>query len=346
MSGSALLRAQDASPSPDTQFNNLAPLGEELRALGNWESQYAHIARAARNIWASNGWTDEADVFARDVVLDVARIPPWELTQRIERLTELVSERYAFSGDQRARFQQRVVREVAGVLLRHSGVILTQVHEVIQARSADQPFTPDQVARWTEQTEPLMADSRQRLGRFLDDLATTMTPQQRAILERDRQSIDKRLAYIDARRSDWRAGRWTPDAWGLQDDPIQKPSASMPATDPAGGAPRAKAGAKTDPELPTRWLAHDPATWAAYVRDFVTRCRANTAQREAAWSIHAETFSRAVAYQQTHVEEMRAVADASRATDPVFGPVRALFAELQTRLDALRTASQRSTAMP
>ena len=329
--------AEDTPRKPEEALGGLSALAEAFEQIGDWDQQYEPIAAATKRLWEQNEWNDEADIYARDSLLEVARIPPWELSRRIDKLTTLSEERYDLTPRQAQAFRRRVVHDASKLMFRHAGVILKQTREVIGARGAGEPFTAEQVARWTRENEPLMQDAKRVFVEFLDDFERTMTPEQKAILARDRRSADKRLGYMDEQRALWAEGKWDPAQWGLQDDPVQRQSASKNP----GQARRQGSLAQV-----TRWKAYAPKTWIAYLRHFEKQHALDPAQATAAQSVHAETFERAEAYMHSRAAELAVVPEDERDTHPALAPVRALFWELTERFDALLTKQQRAAQEP
>lgn len=329
--------AEDTQPKPEEGFGGLSALAEAFEQIGDWDQQYEPIAEATKRLWEQNEWNDEADIYARDSLLEVARIPPWELSRRIDKLTTLSEERYDLTPRQAQAFRRRAVHDVSRFMFRHAGVILKQTREMIGARGAGEPLTAEQVARWTRENEPLMQDAKHVFAEFLDDFEGTMTPEQKELLARDRRSADKLLRYVDEQRAQWAEGKWDPTQWGMQDNPAQRQSNSKNP----GQARRQGSLAQV-----TRWKDYDPKTWITYLRHFEQKYALDPGQTTAAKSIHAETFERAEAYMHSRAAELAVVPEDERDTHPAFAPVRALFSELQGRFDALLTKQQRAAQEP
>ena len=323
---------EQAGPKSKDPFSGFSALAEAFEQIGDWDQQYEQIAAASGRLWEENGWNDEADLYARDAFLKVACIPPWEIGRRLEKLTEICEERYDLTPRQTQAFRRRVVYDVSKMLFRHGGLIIEQTREYVSAIGSGESISAEQVAQWTRENEPLMQDAKQVFVEFLDDFERTMTPEQRAILARDRGSADKRIRYVEEQRAQWAQGKWDPSKWGLQDDPTPRPPPEKPA---------AQGGRQGSLAEVTRWKDYDPGTWIAYLRHFQQQYALDPGQTTAAESIHTETAERAEAYMQGRAAELGLVPEEDRDTHPVFAPVRALFSELQDRFSALLTSEQR-----
>ena len=321
-------------PRPADDPPAFQDLSNTFRQLGDWEEPYLVAAQAVQAVWERNGWTSEPDLYARDLVLDVARIPPWQINDRLDKLLEHAGERYELTPTQLQRFRQGMVWEMASFAVQHSAVITQQVGEFVSMQRSGEPFDAEDVARFTRATQPLFDDGLSRVQRFLDVQAESMTPRQRALLARDRTALDKRVAYVREARERWAAGEWNPADVGLDRHPWY-----APPDDPAAGGDQP--GAK-----PERWAAHRPETWIVFVRHYGNQYSFDRSQSISARSIHDELVKRARTYERTRAKELWAVPPGERSRHAAYEPIRRLFEELQARLAALRTAAQRSQDEP
>lgn len=305
----------------------------------DWDSERRFLERAAKNVWERNGWTSEADRFALDVVCEVSAVPPWEPMKRLNLLAERIEGRYALSGVKRVKFRKAFMRETARFLMRNSGLLLEQTREWIDARARGEPYTPQQIARWAKESQPLLEEMRESTELMIEELEPLLEPDRRRVLERDRQSFEKRARFIGEMSVRWARGEWEPADWGLPADPAQRHGARPSAVSSVAKAAAlhgAARGARTG-----RWHPYDPATWHVYVRGFQNRFRLIAGQVIAAESILAELVSRGNRYVDAHREALGKVPLAERMTHEVYDPIRTLFGELQHRLDAIPTSGQR-----
>ncbi|UCC31695.1 MAG: hypothetical protein JSU86_05325, partial [Phycisphaerales bacterium] len=326
-----------ATEEPDDRLDpavleSIRGITEPMEGL-DWEQEYPHIERAVDNIWQRNGWADEADRFARDLACEVAAIPPWEPVRRLNLFNERISARYGLSQEQAGHFQRAMLREAGGFLMRNAGVILEQTREGMLARGRGQPFTPQQVARWAKQNRPMILELRKSVDHLTNELRPMLKPDKQHVLQNDVKSFEKRRKFMDKMTTRWMQGRWRPEDWGLQDDPIH-----TAAADPDRLVPRrpiressSKRGQDRPSSIP-RYVPHDPSTWFAYVLDFEKRFKLDAGQMSATESIHTELRDRATGYAKAHSETLKAVAPRERAAHEAYEPIRLLFVELRERL--------------
>ncbi len=321
----------------------------------DWEAEADRIRVAAEILWERNGWTDEADRFARDLACEVTAIPPWDVMGRFNLWTTRVAERYGLSPEAANRFRLSLVREAGGMFMRNGPVIMENSREAIEARVRGEPFSSEQIAKWAKAAEPLLAELQPIVDRLAKEIESTIDAEHKEVLEKDLESYARRMRYVDTMRAQWSEGRWEPTDWGLEKDPIQnrgvQPSpteapAALPVETPLVSDIAAMPAVAEKPAPLPKWLAHDPATWFAYVVEFQVRFQLDPGQKTTAESIHAELVRRAGDYGTRNRELTAAVPAQERATHAAYEPVRAMFAELQMRLDALPTTAQRVTHKP
>ncbi|MFH1108708.1 MAG: hypothetical protein V1790_05880 [Planctomycetota bacterium] len=333
--------------SEPASLASFSDLQESLAGL-NWDEEAQRLRRAVEIVWERNGWTNESDRFARDVACEVTAIPPWDVAARLNLLTTRIAERYGLNDESATRLKGSVMREAGGFLMRNGGAIIENGREALLARARGEPYTAEQVAKWAKVLEPLLTDMRASVDRLAKEVEPSLDADHKRRLDQDLQSVEKRTRYVDAMRTRWAEGKWQPTDWGLETDPIQNRAVPPRALDPSAAIPIPVApAAQPSPNvsLPA-CVSYDPATWFACVLEFEKRFQLDAGQKSTAQSIHAELVERAGDYAKTHREEFRAVPMQERMTHAAYEPIRALFAELQARLDALPTTAQQETYKP
>ena len=342
----ALLRAGDKPESPIEgaileKFKQLSGFSEE----SNWQEETARIERAIDNLWSRNRWTNEPDEFAKALAQEVGAIPPWEPIKRIDTLNDRLAKRYGLSDEDALRLKTSITEEVGRILMKNAGFIFEQMKEGLELQGSGEPFSAEKIARWSKRSQPLLADVRKSVEILTGKLKPMLDPAHRHILAQDMHSYKKRERYMDTMTSRWAEGKWQPADWGLEDDPAY---AAVPTKEQPPPVERAKATAKkkgdTAPRKPLRWSSHDPSTWSDYVLSFGERFALDPSQMSTAESIHTELYNRAAAYAETRAAGMQKVRPNQRAKHYLFEPIRSLFEELQNRLSAIPTSSQRQRA--
>ncbi|MCP4249659.1 MAG: hypothetical protein GY778_21675 [bacterium] len=323
--------------------DQLDTLTSEFKKLGDWDDQHEFIDKATQHMWASNNWNSEADLFALETLRAVAKIPPWEFDRRIDEMSDRTARRYGLDPGPRAQLKAMIYRESIGLMFRHAPEIFEQVRESVQARNRGEPFTPEQVARWTRQSDPMMADMLERLARVSKTFGGMIDEEHRGTYDADLESLDQRMAYFQELREGWKRGRWRPEDWGLQDDPIQQRAAR--GNQSSGGGPQGIQPGATpaDDQPPPRYSEVQPSTWEIYVRDFIARYRLDPGQIKAAESILVELVGRAQPYTTAAAQPTGSPATTQTA-EQASKRLRQMFAELRTRLSRIPTDAQRRRA--
>lgn len=320
-------------PPDEPTLPDLPALESELKRIGDWDAEFDRMIVALDNMFRENGWTSESDRFARDMVTDVGRIPPWDLPGRLNRMMDLLRDRYQLDDEAQAHLQGAILRETVSMTAKHAGLIIEQTREWIDCRVQGKPITPEMAAEWSREGIPLYEDGWKAVETVVKDLKPRLNPDAQKTLERDFQAAGRRHKSLMAQTEKWAAGDWKASDWGMQDDPIQ-----LGLIDPARYEER---GASEASRIPTRWLPHDPTTWIAYAVYVERKVDLSAAQASAVRSIHDEMALRAADYLRMHRAELSAVPAGVAATHESFEPVRSMFAHFRARIDGVLTEAQR-----
>jgi len=339
---------ETAKPSSqEALFAQFSDLTETLAGF-DWDEEAVRLRRAAEIVWQRNGWNDESDTFARDVACEVAAIPPWDVVGRLNLLTTRITERYGLSEEAASRFRTSLMREGGRIIIRHGPAMIEKGREVLAARVRGEPYSPQQVAEWAKDLEPLLVEGQVSADRLAEEIQPSLDAEHKLLLARDRESFVKRTKYVDAMRTRWLEGKWQASDWGMEADPIQNRAVPPGPADPPAILPIQATNTPSPSPLPSatplvvlpKWVPHDPRTWFAYVLEFEQRFGLDAGQKSTAESIHGELVERAVDYSKTHRDELSPVPVPERAIHAAYEPICAMFAELQARLDALPTIAQ------
>jgi hypothetical protein len=316
---------------PPTLFERNQKLVRDLKSLGPWEQQARLIRQANRNVFRQYGWDSAEDRFAEELVGDVARIPPWDFMGRFNFAFGRVSERYGLTEQQASQIRPKILWHSMKVMGRHVTTLFDLSEEILSARLEQRPFAPAEVARWSQLSEPIVLDARAEFETFIREVEPLLTPEQKKILQRDRDAEDRRVRTILERMGEWQQGRWKPEDWGLQDDPLHT-GGRMP---PTLGDESADIGAPPEPAV-----LYDPTdedAWQRYVRDFIRRYGLDEEQSTTAWAVLRDLRARAGAHRAA-LEHEAAGAPMEVRMAPVY---ERLFEELKSRLDRIPTEDQR-----
>lgn len=244
-----------------------------------WDSVWLDVSDSVIKTYERQGWDSEEDLYSLELLLEVGSIPPWQINERLDVFTEITADRYLLDEEQAGEFRDILISEAGGLLSKHAASLMPMAIEATQVYMSGDEFTPEQIARWTEASQPMFDDARQRIGLTTLRLLSMMEPEQREWLMADVAAMNRRLERIVELREAARRGEWDPAEWGI-DGPLRSgryiaegvAPATMPAAE-AASQPASQPGRELDP-------------WAVYVRDFIRRYGLNEAQQRSAWQTY------------------------------------------------------------
>jgi hypothetical protein len=371
MLGGALALGQPAEPPREPTALEQATQ-QLLRLLRDKDSsQVAHtMILDLPRVYARNGWTSEPDQFSLDLIREADALPPWQVEQQFNVLTGRLADRYLLDERQQRVLHDLLEREANTFIGQHVGQVIPVVVEALQTRLAGEPYTPEQVARWTEATMPVVADARRRLQAASAEFMGLLDPQQRELVQTDLDAANRRIDRVQELRETWRRGEWDPADWGLEEDPIQRGAV------PTGRAPQeppGQSGARNDAPAPgsgtvagaegRRWPrstaspTDDGDPWARYVRYFIRRYGLDEAQQQRAWVIFRSARERRDFHEQRYGQRIaqcrrELAASGGESLQHRLGELEKtqatmremIFEEMKRRLERLPTRAQRRTA--
>ena len=354
----------NAAPGPSSAAREgVAHLGRLLQDSGWWAHLHGAVPWEQRprrgldtieELCARFGWDAPGDRFWIDSVRAVRTVPPWDLPGRFDALVHVLSERYALTEPQQQLLSELIARGGSAVIAHHGGRLLQIGLEARLTWAAGESFTPEQVARWCGELQPVVDEARRELDDGTRELMQALDPAQRATLETDLGVVHQRLDGLREVARGWADGGWQPADWGLAGaDPARGAGEAAPgeSSSPAGAVPPAGEPASRPS------VAENDDAWASYVREFIGRYQLDDAQQARAWSVYRELKSRADQVRQ-RLGPAEPVSS-TRGSDEV-GPsappgvrsraaeraarIADLFKQLRRRLERLPTRAQQRAA--
>ncbi|MCA9254736.1 MAG: hypothetical protein KDA33_03825 [Phycisphaerales bacterium] len=297
------LAASARAEEPKTKNLNNAleqvkALQEQARKIeDNWAIEAMRIQEAHNIMFRRNGWTSESDTFALNLINEISTYGPFETEARESVFLNGVQSRFGLSEDQVDLLNGEMRRESMAFTMKHFDKLLPVAMEAVQAKSAGQPFTPEMVAKWSRQLEPIMEDALSGVDRVKQRLASTMDDSQKALLEKDMEAVRRRHNDIKTKVQQWKNGKWTPYDFGLENDPTYAGVIRdyMPPED----APLANRE-----EIVIEVTRRDQSLWAKYVADFVNKYDCDEKQRNSAMAILKDSESEAAKHMAANGEDL------------------------------------------
>jgi hypothetical protein len=341
------------------RLRQAAQLMDVAKSVGPWDRQYQIMDEATENVFSQQGWNSEPDHFARNVMREVGRVPPWEPQKRQEVFLNQLQGRYGLTHDQLRQFDKDFQREGMTLAVKHFKDVFPIVLEAAKTRAADEPFTPDQVQRWTTKLRPLLDEGAETIERVTGKLMRTMTPDQRRVIETDLKAFRRRHNDVKQMAERWASGKWTPADWGLQNDPVHAGemfNAAASAAERDALVEQVLIAKRPDEER----IARSEDEWERYVKWFCNTYQCDDRQRSTAAGILAGSRKEAIAYRAAKRDVITQFEGAIRQTDDgqrrkslggeldrVLQPISDTFERMKRRLyEEVLTTAQRIKFTP
>jgi hypothetical protein len=303
------------SPAPDEQVQaQIDSLTQELRQYVDWNREYETIRQATENLWQEHGWTSESDLFAKSIVLEVERIPPWETTRRIEFMNQMIVDRYGLSPRDALRAKTRMFVDLIKLIPKHGPAMMRLTNEYFDTRAEGLPITPDMVSRWMADSEGMFADLTGTADSMAELIGGMVGEEYKERFNRDFESYRHRMETFEQLRQNWAEGKWKAEDWGLENDPLQLQNTPADPFGPGFSSAQRAALVKRNIEAAPHF-DYDPSTWERYVRACIQLYDFTPAQIETAHSILLELLSRAADFTRAQARQRSAGSVAGRAQD-------------------------------
>ncbi len=350
--------AEESDKPTEGVISQIRELQEHAKEMGPWETEAGAIHDAHDNIFQKNGWTSEADQYSLDLLHQVTQIAPWDTAQREDVFLTGLQTRLNLTHDQRSLLGNEMRLESMKVTMKHIKDLLPVALDIAQTRARQEPFTAEQVQRWSQKFKPVMDDAMASVQKVIGKLDKTMTEEQRALLDRDMKALLKRHSDVEKMVEGWKAGNWNPSEWGLDNDPIHANAMyehRLKEAEKDGLVNLALSKKKPDVAA----TAKDKSAWRLYVEWFCNFYTCDDRQRNTAEGILTDSLKRATNFLQARgkaiakVEQLRDAAktDAQRKVqiaelDRLQRPIEDIFKELRTRLETNVLTTQQRKLLP
>jgi hypothetical protein len=341
------------------QIQQVRQIEKDSELIGSWDQQYTVVEQATDNVFQQQDWSSEPDQYARSLMREVGRIPPWKPRDRQEAFMNSLQGRYSLTPEQRTTLDTEVQREAIMVTAKHFKDILPVAMEVVRTRANGEPFTAEQVQRWSKAFKPLMADSLASMQKVTDNLKKTMTSEQRQRLEADVGALVKRHRDVEKMVTRWEAGQWNPADWGLQNDPLHAAAAAeyeAKGTEKDALVRAAEAKRPLDEGINVT----DESAWDIYVKNFCNRYQCTDVQRTTAQAVLKSSKQEATAIRNARREQIEKCQHLIAAADSpakrkahedemrrLQAPLEYIFNRMKSRLhEQVLTTEQRMRVAP
>lgn len=283
-----------AKKSSPNMFDQIRMLQEQAKSINdNWSIEAMRIKEAHNIMFQRNGWTSESDLFALNLINDISSYGPFDAQAREGAFMRGLESRYGFSQDQLGIVNDEMRNESMMFTMKHFDKLMPVALEAVQAKAAGEPFTPEMVARWSQQLSPVMDEALEGLERVRSKIEPTMDESQKEIMLKDMAAIQRRHDHIKTQVEKWKRGEWTPYDFGVENYPEY---ASVIGDYPRPGTVAAGANVPTPEEMSFEAARRDMSQWEKYVAEFVNKYECDEKQRNAANGILKDCESEAAKY--------------------------------------------------
>jgi hypothetical protein len=273
--------------------------------------------------------------------------PTERMIESMVRRTALeAAQTYDLDEEQRRKIESQMLERWPRFLREHRRNLQPLLNDYLEASMGPEPPTREQMQAWATRALPLAEKLQEHIEAGNREIRSLLTPLQRVKFDSESVEAGAALEAIRERVSRWHRGDFT--------------AAEMWQPPPGIVAP-SKPQAEGTPAPPVQLAPLDPIeveldAWDRYVADFIAAFKLDDGQQAAATSILRELKVRARAHRDFHrievLELERAIAagrDADEAkvhaeTQRLYGPIDAMFAELERRLATVPTQAQRRAA--
>ncbi|MBN1345945.1 MAG: hypothetical protein JXQ73_24860 [Phycisphaerae bacterium] len=313
----------------------------KIKKLAPWEEQHAQFERFVDKAFKDGNLNGESEAFAKKLLVEIHRVPPWDFGNRVKTATDLLAERYQLAEPAKQSLSRLMVGQSIGFTLKYGSKLLPVLREALDTRLANKPITPEQVARWTQTVRPILEEAYASTVKRLGPEIQTLTPEQQAAINKDLAVVDKHLnGFFGTMKNHWEKGKWSAANWGLENDPIQQGRLAAVVDQPdrpreeserpesanrfkravpsamAGGTGPMRLG-ETGGDVKTFRRSEgqplpDESLWVQYVRSFCERYGLDEAQKAAAEAILKDLQEQAQTYRGSRSAQIKELQDLQR----------------------------------
>ncbi len=303
------------------------------------------------------------------------------LDHLIDRITDEMAGIYGFDEDQLWNTRDTLKARFPVWLQQNRPQIQTLINQYMEAVTAGEPPTPEEVADWAARAQPLLDEFTSLVDETTEEMRGYLTDEQQVILDGQRAAMQVGMNYMRQRLATWKDGGYAwqtewprSDAFRAQEQERRKQfereaeraklqAMGLPpdtGTAPgAGGAAAAGEGATpgAKPVTPTRPASGTKDEWATYVENFIKRYQLDEAQQNSAHKFLRNQQELRDRYLQKRLTDVKTLEDRQKAAksddekeqvraeyERLNKPIERYFQRLKERLETLPTRKQRATA--
>lgn len=250
---------------------------------------------------------------------------------------------YELDDEQHRQVEARMLERGTRFLRENRRELQPLVNEFFEARLAVEQPSAQQVKAWASRALPMFERIQSEIEAGNDDIRPLLSSAQRVRFETEVLKLKMGLGGMRQQIAAWKKGEFAVRDWW---DPPPKRT-PQPTSQPVL--------ARDGIEMPDQ-ITMELDAWDQYVAQFIKTHQLDEAQGTAAKSFLKEVKERAQAHRDHHRDELfelerriaspqgKQAGNVAEELERLYGPIDALFRELEQRLNRLPTQAQRGAA--
>lgn len=270
----------------------------------------------------------------------------------IQRWAQQIGQHYDLRPDQFREVESHLTGRWSSFLTKNRSELQPLLNQYVEIRMAVSPPTPEQVSEWSTRALPVFERLRNHVEAGQQQFRTMLTASQQAKFDQDRTKVALGLGLFESKLRQWSVGNFELGEWWdetpqYRRQRVQRERMQNELTTRDGSN---DLQARID-QYPKR-VATELNAWQAHVANFCDTYQLDRSQRNAAQSILREMLDRADNHVRQNRQRILAVEriiegneqvdqpEVDAELEAVYGPIDAMFAELDERIHRLPTDAQ------
>ncbi|MCC7291151.1 MAG: hypothetical protein IT449_03700 [Phycisphaerales bacterium] len=285
----------------------------------------------------------------------------------LARWGEMVSEHYELDEKQSTELTSKIKSRWTTFAKENQKTLEPLLTDFIEMRLQMEPPTKEQVAEWSKRAGGAFDLLEKEINQGAEEMRGILRDDQRAKFDGEMMGFQTGMQFARTQLNRWQQGEFQErEFW---DPPLAVRRERREAEQARAKAEEAKAksaAADASGKMPGASMADGPPdqiasevdAWTQHVEDFIKKYELDEAQKKSAYSILKELKDRALAHRDANKPEIdkleRRIALGTGTPEELkqveeqlvklYGPIDAMFEELQRRIEPIPTAKQKAAA--
>lgn len=289
----------------------------------------------------------------------------------LARWGDMVSEHYELDEKQSSELTTKIKSRWTTFATENQKTLEPLLTDFIEMRLQMEPPTKEQVAEWSKRASGALDLVEKEIAQGADEMRGILRDDQRAKFDGEMMGFQTGMQFARTQLNRWQQGEfqerefWDPPLAvrrqrreAEQDKAKAEEAKAKAAAEKAAADASGKAPGGSMAEGPPDQIASEVDAWTQHVEDFIKKYELDEAQKKSAYSILKELKERALAHRDANKPEIdkleRRIALGTGTPEELkqieeqlvklYGPIDAMFEELQRRIEPIPTAKQKAAA--